>query len=70
MFALHHRFTAKVIGAGAEAAQATLKEQYNKSMSLEDAKKLALDILKQVMEEKITEHNVEVALIPLAVAAV
>jgi len=64
------RFTAKVIGAGAEAAQTTLKEQYNRSMSLDEAKTLALDILKQVMEEKITEFNVEVAVIPLEIAAV
>jgi 20S proteasome alpha/beta subunit len=34
-------------------------------MSLEEAKTLALDILKQVMEETITEHNVEVAVIPV-----
>jgi 20S proteasome subunit alpha 5 len=59
------KYLARAIGAGSEGAQSTLKEQYNKSMSLEEAKTLALDILKQVMEETITEHNVEVAVIPV-----
>ncbi len=63
------RFKAKVIGAGAETAMAVLKEQYNGSLTLDEAKALALDVLKQVMQEKINEHNVEVAVIPNAVAA-
>jgi len=58
------RFGAKAIGAGSEGAQTTLKEQYHKSMSLDEAKTLALDVLKQVMEEKITDYNVEVVVIP------
>lgn len=33
-------------------------------MSLEDAEKLALSCLKQVMEEKISKINVELAVIP------
>ena len=55
------KFFAKAIGAGAENAQVTLKERYNRSMTLEEAEKLALDVLKQVMEEKITSVNVEMA---------
>jgi 20S proteasome subunit alpha 5 len=35
-------------------------------MSLEDAEKLALNCLKQVMEEKISKSNVELAVIPTA----
>ena len=57
------KFLAKAIGAGSEGAQNTLKEQYNKSMSLEEARTLALEVLKQVMEETITENNVELTLI-------
>lgn len=55
------KFFAKAIGAGAENAQVTLKERYNRSMTFEEAEKLALDVLKQVMEEKITSVNVEMA---------
>jgi 20S proteasome subunit alpha 5 len=44
----HTRYAAKAIGAGSEGAQATLQEQYNKSMELHEAKKLALEVLKQV----------------------
>uniref|UniRef100_A0A0A9XK57 Proteasome subunit alpha type-5 n=1 Tax=Lygus hesperus TaxID=30085 RepID=A0A0A9XK57_LYGHE len=52
-------FYAKAIGTGSEVAMNILKEQYSKDMSLDSAKGLALDVLKQVIEEKITEHNVE-----------
>lgn len=60
------RFKAKAIGAGQESAQLQLKEQYHDDMTLEEAKALALDTLKQVISEKITDFNVEVALIPVA----
>uniref|UniRef100_A0A6A7G3B6 Proteasome subunit alpha type n=1 Tax=Hirondellea gigas TaxID=1518452 RepID=A0A6A7G3B6_9CRUS len=58
------KFEAKAIGAGSEGAQTTLQEDYNKSMKLHEAEKLALQILKQVMEDKINSTNVEVAVIP------
>eukprot|EP00727_Mastigamoeba_balamuthi_P006745 m51a1_g2691 putative proteasome subunit alpha type 5 (243) ;mRNA; r:761253-762414 len=57
------RFLAKAIGAGSEGAQTTLQERYNKSMTLEEAEKLALAVLKQVMEEKINSTNVEMAVV-------
>jgi len=57
------RFQAKAIGAGSEGAQTQLQEQYNKSMKLHEAQKLAFDVLKQVMEEKISAINVEMAVI-------
>lgn len=59
----HTRYAAMAIGAGSEGAQATLQEQYNKSMELHEAKKLALEVLKQVMEDKISSTNVEMAVI-------
>lgn len=62
----HTRYAAKAIGAGSEGAQATLQEQYNKSMELHEAKKLALEVLKQVMEEKISATNVEMSVITTA----
>ena len=55
------KYLAKAIGSGAENAQVTLKERYNRSMTFEEAEKLALDVLKQVMEEKISSSNVEIA---------
>eukprot|EP00461_Guttulinopsis_vulgaris_P004098 UN04099 len=58
------RFQAKAIGSGQESAQTQLKDQYSETMTLDEAKALALDALKQVISEKITEHNIEVAIIP------
>jgi len=52
---------AKAIGSGAEGAQSSLGEIYHKDISLKDATKHALTILKQVMEEKLTANNVELA---------
>eukprot|EP00761_Pharyngomonas_kirbyi_P011866 gb/GECH01011892.1/.p1 GENE.gb/GECH01011892.1/~~gb/GECH01011892.1/.p1 ORF type:complete len:246 (+),score=74.36 gb/GECH01011892.1/:1-738(+) len=58
-----YRYDAKAIGAGSEGAQTTLQEQYYKSMTLQEAVKLACSILKQVMEEKVDATNVEIATI-------
>jgi 20S proteasome alpha/beta subunit len=74
------RYDAKAIGAGSDAAQASLQEAYNKvrnalisrssiseftsllqNMTLDEAHKLALKILKQVMEEQVNENNVQLA---------
>ena len=55
------RYKAKAIGAGSEGAQSTLSESYNEDMTLEEAEELALSVLKQVMEEKISTENVELA---------
>eukprot|EP01121_Diplochlamys_sp_Union-15-3_P010205 TRINITY_DN2845_c0_g4_i1.p1 TRINITY_DN2845_c0_g4~~TRINITY_DN2845_c0_g4_i1.p1 ORF type:complete len:253 (+),score=53.41 TRINITY_DN2845_c0_g4_i1:121-879(+) len=55
------RFRAKAIGSGSEGAQQELEKKYHKSMTLKEAEKLALSVLKQVMEEKLDETNIEVA---------
>jgi len=60
------KYEAKAIGSGSEGAQTTLQDQFHKSMSLDAAKKLALETLKQVMEEKIDSTNVELALVEAA----
>lgn len=57
------RYDAQAIGAGAEAAQSVFVEQYHRSMTLLEAENLALNILKQVMEDKLTKNNVEVAVV-------
>ncbi|PWN39726.1 putative PUP2-20S proteasome subunit [Ceraceosorus guamensis] len=57
------RYDAKAIGSGSEGAQAELQDKYKKDMSLRDASLLTLRVLKQVMEEKLDEHNVQLALV-------
>lgn len=60
------RFDAQAIGAGAEAAQSVFAERYHRSMSLKEAEDLAISILRQVMEDKISKSNVEVAVVRTA----
>ncbi|XP_037075477.1 proteasome subunit alpha type-5-like [Pollicipes pollicipes] len=55
------RYSAKAIGSGSEGAQQSLEETYHKSITLKEALKSALTILKQVMEEKLNASNVELA---------
>lgn len=57
------RYDAKAIGSGSEGAQTELQDSYNKSMTLEEAKVLTLKVLKQVMEEKLDENNVQLAVV-------
>ncbi|KAG8490518.1 hypothetical protein CXB51_016068 [Gossypium anomalum] len=52
---------AKAIGSGSEGADSSLQEQYNKDLTLQEAETIALSILKQVMEEKVTPNNVDIA---------
>jgi len=58
------RFKAKAIGSGSEGAQTNLQEALadgTDSMTMEAAETLALQTLKQVMEEKINSTNIEIA---------
>jgi len=55
------RYKAKAIGAGSEGAQSNLSESYDENMTMEEAEDLALKTLKQVMEEKISTENIEMA---------
>jgi len=57
------QYDAKAIGSGSEGAQQALQEVYHKSMTLNEACKEALKILKQVMEEKLNSTNIEMAII-------
>lgn len=56
-------YDAKAIGSGSEGAQQNLQDIYHKNMTLKEACKHALTILKQVMEEKLTSTNIEVSTI-------
>mmetsp|Transcript_38041 Transcript_38041/g.53599 ORF Transcript_38041/g.53599 Transcript_38041/m.53599 type:complete len:245 (+) Transcript_38041:73-807(+) len=55
------RYKAKAIGAGSEGAQSNLEESYSETLTLKEAEDLALATLKQVMEEKISTDNIELA---------
>ncbi|OMH81324.1 putative proteasome subunit alpha type-5 [Zancudomyces culisetae] len=55
------RYEAKAIGAGSEGAQAELQQSYYKNMSLAEAEVLTLKVIKQVMEEKLSSKNVQLA---------
>lgn len=57
------RYDAQAIGGGAEAAQTVFTERYHRNMTLVEAEDLAVDILKQVMEDKLTKDNIEVAVV-------
>jgi len=54
------RCDAKAIGSASEGAQGSLQDLYHSSMGLKEALKAALTILKQVMEEKLTDTNIEI----------
>jgi len=60
---VHTRYEAKAIGAGSEGAQTALEERYNKSLKLHEAQTMALEVLRQVMEEKLNSTNVEMAVV-------
>uniref|UniRef100_A0A803N5E4 Proteasome subunit alpha type n=1 Tax=Chenopodium quinoa TaxID=63459 RepID=A0A803N5E4_CHEQI len=53
--------SAKAIGSGSEGADSNLQEQYRKDLTFQEAETIALSTLKQVMEEKVTPNNVDIA---------
>jgi len=55
------QYKAKAIGSGSEGAQTALQEAYREDLTLKEAEVLALSTLKQVMEEKVTSTNVDIA---------
>jgi 20S proteasome subunit alpha 5 len=57
----YFQYKAKAIGSGSEGAQITLQEKFREDLTLVQAEDLALQILKQVMEDKLNNINVEVA---------
>jgi len=60
------KYMACAIGSAQEGATSMLQEQYNQDMTLKEAETLALTVLRQVMEEKITKENIEVAVVSAA----
>jgi 20S proteasome subunit alpha 5 len=62
------KYLACAIGSAQEGATSMLQEQYNKDMTLKEAEILALTVLRQVMEEKLSNINIEVAVVPKSTA--
>jgi len=60
------KYAACAIGSAQEGATNLLQEQYNKDMTLKEAEILALTVLRQVMEEKMSKTNIEVAVVPVS----
>lgn len=57
------RFLAASIGSAQEGAELLLQEGYNSNMTFKEAEILALTVLRQVMEDKLSSTNVEIAAI-------
>lgn len=57
------RCDAKAIGSANEGAQSALTEMYHQQLTLKEAVKVSLTILKQVMEEKLNDTNIEICTI-------
>ena len=57
------QYKAKAIGSAAEGAQILLQEQFHDNLTTDAGVKLALSVLKQVMEDKISATNVQVCTI-------
>mmetsp|Transcript_16159 Transcript_16159/g.35449 ORF Transcript_16159/g.35449 Transcript_16159/m.35449 type:complete len:262 (-) Transcript_16159:136-921(-) len=60
------KYLACAIGSAQEGATNMLQEQYNKDMTLEEAETLALTVLRQVMEDKLSKNNIELAIMPVS----
>jgi len=59
-------YKAKAIGSGGEGAQSNLQESYSETLTLAEAEVLALKTLKEVMEDKLTHENIDVASVTAA----
>eukprot|EP00922_Rhytidocystis_sp_ex-Travisia-forbesii_P003731 GHVS01005414.1.p1 GENE.GHVS01005414.1~~GHVS01005414.1.p1 ORF type:complete len:258 (-),score=39.86 GHVS01005414.1:189-962(-) len=55
------RYRAAAIGSAQEGAETMLQDQYHDDITVNEAESLGLIVLRQVMEEKLTFNNVEIA---------
>merc|ERR1719436_660730 len=60
------KYSAASIGSAQEGSTILLQEQYKADMTLAEAEILALTVLRQVMEEKLSNINIEVAVVPVS----
>lgn len=57
------QWQARAIGSGGETAMTYIKEQYHSNMTLVEAERMVVTVLKSVMEEKISKENVELSVV-------
>jgi 20S proteasome subunit alpha 5 len=57
------QWQARAIGSGGDTAMTHIKEHYHNNMTLIEAEKLILQTLKNVMEEKIDQNNIELSVV-------
>ena len=57
------QWQADAIGSGHETSMTFLKEQYHQNLTIEEAQKMIMQSLKNVMEEGISKDNVEMTVI-------
>jgi len=57
------RCQARAIGSAQEGATTMLQEQYKPDLTIAQAKEMSLVILRQVMEEKLTDQNIEMLVV-------
>jgi 20S proteasome subunit alpha 5 len=60
------KYAAHSIGSAQEGSTTLLQEQYKADMTLQEAETLALTVLRQVMEEKLSNTNIEVGAVSAA----
>jgi len=60
------KYMAASIGSAQEGATSMLQEQYNQDMTMAEAETLALTVLRQVMEEKLSKINIELGTVTAA----
>lgn len=54
------KYAAKAIGSGAEVAQTTLEEKWHQNLNIQEGIILGLSIMKNIMEDKLTQDTVHV----------
>ncbi|ORM42339.1 Proteasome subunit alpha type-5 [Babesia sp. Xinjiang] len=59
------KYRAAAIGSAQEGAETILQERYREDMTLRDAELLVLEVLRQVMKDKMTTKNIEMARISI-----
>ncbi|KAK1939476.1 putative proteasome alpha 5 subunit [Babesia divergens] len=55
------KYKAAAIGSAQEGAETILQERYKDNMAFEDAELLVLEVLRQVMKDKMSTQNIEMA---------
>ncbi|MBI4096055.1 MAG: archaeal proteasome endopeptidase complex subunit alpha [DPANN group archaeon] len=60
---IYMQYYAKAIGTGATEATKTLEKRWKEGMKLEDAKKLAVDVFREVLDKEFSIERLEAAIV-------